>query len=830
MQEVITEFIDAMSAAGCKPASGSDIKDTNGQDVYIRLDGDKSKGRLVFALKIQSDGFAWGNARNFKTGESLSWHSLKGKKGIDPEERKRRMKQMAKEQAEAKRLSEQAAAQCAEKCMEKWAQSGSVKKHAYLDRKNIEPHIARADGKNLLIPAYKSGKLSTIQTISEDGAKRFAAGGSVKGAYCPLAARGEETSTVAVAEGFATGATVRQATGWPVAVAFDCENLKPVAQEMRRKYPNARIIIAADNDAWSFRAGKKPDGVDKDSYRGNALEWNQWREEGRLINPGIEKGQQAAVAVGGYCVYPEFTEADHESKPTDWNDYASLYGLDAVKDKLMSALAKAATEPDQADITPPIDDGQCPPIADHIDGGNLIPCYEPDHVPVNKNVDWHAIRGDGTPVWFDLVKWKKLPSGRGPGEPEKDSGWNAKIYIKYAYPGLFKLNNFCDEIYVMKCPPWERGGEFRVRPVRDTDVYNMAAELETHGLGFNTARVKGAIESVAEEEKFHPVQDYFSALRWDGVARLDMWLRHCFGSEQDSVYLSTIGTMWMVAGVRRIFEPGTKFDHMLVLEGPTNLGKSTAFRQLATFGRDIEQSYFSEAISMADVDKKDSAILLQGKIIVEFAELDGMNKATDESLKRWITKQEDEIVKKYSNYKTKYPRQFILSGTTNESCWLRDATGNRRYWPVKCTKADIKWLKENKEQLWAEAVQLHLAGFKIFLPDDHPVYQTAKLEQSIRLGEDIWEEPVLGMIECRRRVTIAEILKEAIGKQKDQWTKLDSIRISEILKKNGWVNEPRYCQTSKKTVRAWYNDNADKTQGYQYSSNDYSKGYEEVLF
>lgn len=214
----------------------------------------------------------------------------------------------------------------------------------------------------------------------------------------------------------------------------------------------------------------------------------------------------------------------------------------------------------------------------------------------------------------------------------------------------------------------------------------------------------------------------------------------------------------MVAGAARILEPGTKFDHMLVLEGVQGSGKSSALRMLATF--DGKYEYFCDNLSFGEINDRAAIQKLQGKLIIEVAELDGMGKKDDTELKKWITLQSDEIQKKWENAITRYLRQFILSGTTNKDEWLRDPTGNRRYWPVKVGQINFKAIEDNREQLWAEAVALYTQGFKFHIDKNDRIYEMVEHEQSSRLEEDAWEHSVAKFVDGRNYTRINDILKE----------------------------------------------------------------------
>lgn len=430
----------------------------------------------------------------------------------------------------------------------------------------------------------------------------------------------------------------------------------------------------------------------------------------------------------------------------------------------------------------PEDDGQPPeavPMADEPEDASR---WEPDYEPLVPAVNWQNL----------LVK----NSG---GKLKSDSLQNAILLVENQYKGIFVLNEFSDEIFVIRCPPWEDPAKFKAHRLTQDDIIRMTACLECRGLAPTTKKTADAISTVAKKNAFHPVRKYFDSLKWDGISRLSKWISYYLGSEQNLDYLAAVGTKWLVAAVTRIYRPGAKFDHMLVLEGKQNKGKSTALRTLATFGRDEPVEYFCDSVTLDEIGEPSATAMFQGKIIIEFQELEGMKKKEDTALKRYITLQTDEVQKKYENPVTAYPRQFVLAGTTNDDCWLRDPTGNRRYWPVKVGEIDIAALKNDREQLWAEAVALYKADYKIWLADGDPVYKLAQAEQSQRVAADPWEPHVLKFIAGRPFVTIAEILKDLMPLVASHDNAASS-RVAGILKNNGWESN----QETIEGVRARY--------------------------
>ena len=206
--------------------------------------------------------------------------------------------------------------------------------------------------------------------------------------------------------------------------------------------------------------------------------------------------------------------------------------------------------------------------------------------------------------------------------------------------------------------------------------------------------VDQAIHLVAYRNVRNSLQDWLNALQWDGVDRLDTWLARYCGAEVNE-YTTDVGKCWLIAAVARAYEPGTKFDHMLVLEGPQGIGKSSIFEILAG-------GYFGE---LNKFDGKEPAEKLAGRWVIEVGELAGLRKSDVETVKSFLTCRVDRYRPAYGRYVIDVPRTCVFGGTTNADQYLNDATGNRRFWPVPCGQVDLQLLREERDLLLAEAVR-----------------------------------------------------------------------------------------------------------------------------
>ena len=275
----------------------------------------------------------------------------------------------------------------------------------------------------------------------------------------------------------------------------------------------------------------------------------------------------------------------------------------------------------------------------------------------------------------------------------------------------------------------------------------------------------------------HPPRDWLATLEWDGRPRLDSWLIHALGAE-DTPYHRAIGSKFLIGAVRRVRSPGCKLDNMPVLEGPQDLGKSTAIRTL------FSDPWFTDSLP-AQLESREAAIALQGVWCVEFAEIEQLIRTEVEIIKAFLSRLVDRYRPLYGKGTIDAPRQGVLIGTTNSSDYLRDATGNRRFWPVRCSAVNLDWLRTCRAQLWAEAASREAAGEPHWLETDE-LKATARQTQSERLQDDVWEARVLAYVEEKTTVTTAQILTYGLEIITERQTRREQLRISAILKAAGW--------------------------------------------
>ena len=215
----------------------------------------------------------------------------------------------------------------------------------------------------------------------------------------------------------------------------------------------------------------------------------------------------------------------------------------------------------------------------------------------------------------------------------------------------------------------------------------------------NNGMLENAVLSVAQENTYHPIRSYLTDLKWDGTERLDTMFIRWLGAK-DTPLDREITRLWMMAAVDRVMRPGCQFDQILITCGPQGIGKSRMLRMLA-------RGFFTNSVNAINMDKG-TVEKLQGMWIVELGELDGMRRGDMTSIKNFITTTADHYRGSYAKKATSHPRQCVLAGTSNETSFLRDATGERRFWimPVTGTgdNGEMVGFRDEVDQLWAEAV------------------------------------------------------------------------------------------------------------------------------
>lgn len=373
------------------------------------------------------------------------------------------------------------------------------------------------------------------------------------------------------------------------------------------------------------------------------------------------------------------------------------------------------------------------------------------------------------------------------------------------------FNQLLDGMEIKGAVPWKHPSKFW----RDADDAQLISYVDTHYGTFSARNYDIAVTKVSDDRSYHPIREFIANLpAWDGVERVDTLLIDYLAAE-DTPYVRAVTRKTLCAAVKRVLVPGSKFDSMLVLNGPQGVGKSTLIAKLAG-------EWFSDSLNLSDTKDKTAAEKLQGYWILEIGELAGLRKAEVETLRSFLSRQNDIYRAAFGKRATPHLRQCVFFGTTNaESGYLRDTTGNRRFWPVKTPGGGKKhsWelTEEDIRQIWAEVLVYVEQGEKLYL--DASMETLAKAEQReamesdereglVRLyldtllpedwsGMDIFERrnflhgsdfgPAQRQGTVRRTsVSSMEIWCECFGKDRSNLRRSDSNEITGILKRIGW--------------------------------------------
>ena len=366
--------------------------------------------------------------------------------------------------------------------------------------------------------------------------------------------------------------------------------------------------------------------------------------------------------------------------------------------------------------------------------------------------------------------------------------------------------------------PWKQ-----IKPGwNDSDFASLKVYLNKGYGVYAPTKTKDALLAVASERAYHPVTEYLDALpEWDGVKRVDTLLTDYLGAE-DYAYTRAVIRKTLAAAVARIYQPGTKFDSVLILNGPQGIGKSTLFARLAG-------AWFSDSLTLTDMRDKSGPEKLQGYWILELGELAGMKKTDVETVKSFLSRVDDKYRASYGLNVESHPRQCVIVGSTNtESGFLRDITGNRRFWPVRVNGESVKkpWQISGEDvlQVWAEAKAVYEGGERLYLEGEVAAMAVSQQAEAMETddreglvrtyldtllpenwdsmslydrrnflnGSEFGEERQTGTVR-RMMVCNMEIWCECFGRESSALKKIDSYEISGIMRKiEGWG---KYAET-----------------------------------
>lgn len=344
---------------------------------------------------------------------------------------------------------------------------------------------------------------------------------------------------------------------------------------------------------------------------------------------------------------------------------------------------------------------------------------------------------------------------------------------------VFRLNTFTNMVEIASCAPWWKERGSRGANVVDEDVVLLKYLLtRVVNVEFPTETLWDAVIVVAHKRHYHPIRQYLHSLSWDGTPRIDTWMRD-YGHAPDNVYTRNVSRKVLCAAVRRVFEPGCKFDYVTIIEGAQGIGKSTTCRVL---GRS-----WSGDMNL-DPHQKDSIAMMQGKWIIELSEMTALRWHDANALKSFISRGSDTARLAYERHAKDFARQSIFIGTVNPEHvgYLNDITGNRRFWIVPFFgMVDFVGLENVCDQLWAEAAAVYRS---------EPLFLSGESErlQCVEAAKRMPEDPMRGNVnkwvidnpnvECTTAIQVLEYL----GVPAKNIQKIDISRCGQNLVDLGW--------------------------------------------
>lgn len=371
---------------------------------------------------------------------------------------------------------------------------------------------------------------------------------------------------------------------------------------------------------------------------------------------------------------------------------------------------------------------------------------------------------------IEAQDWRqRLDRGGDSSAPPKATIKNIVLILENTIPEgkPFIHNEFSNRDFYGCDTPW--GGKQGVE-LTDQDIIKIRLWL-SRSFRFEPARDKVAdsVIFLSNKNRFHPVREYLNGLTWDGTERIDTWLREYSGATGPEPYLTDVSRKVLIAMVARIFVPGIKFDHILVLEGKQGVGKSSVPRMLAS------EPWYNE--TLPDIRDKDAMLNLLGAWINEVSELATLKRADTESYKAFFTRQTDRVRAPYGERWQEYRRQCVFIGTTNGEDYLQDKTGNRRFWPVKIKQLQFDRFEEVRDQLFAEAVwHWKNLGEKLYLSGN--AEKQAQAVQASRVAED-------------EQDAMADQIRVWVRKVDDATFDLARFKLSDLFGENGPWPEQR---------------------------------------
>lgn len=350
-----------------------------------------------------------------------------------------------------------------------------------------------------------------------------------------------------------------------------------------------------------------------------------------------------------------------------------------------------------------------------------------------------------------------------------------------ALSGIFQFNLFTEDIEFKKEVEWDFMSKDK-KPLTDMDITFLRDYLSSvHDWEPSKDVIGDSCFLIATQDRYHPIKKFIESVEWDGKPRCDEWLINAAGCN-DNIYIRNVSSKFLIATINRIYEPGCKFDHMLILEGDQNIGKSTLCEIMS-----------GDWYLDTNFDNKDLVDSMRSSFWIEISELSGMNKKEVDWLKSFLSRKVDRLRLPYARRPQDFKRKCVFIGTYNPSgnnMYLRDDTGNRRFWPVECQgMINFDWLRKNRMQLWAEAFARYKNKETYYIKNKNALkildelHSERELESPTHIKINHW-------LTGRRETDIIEIIEQCLKINTDGKKPKDLLSISTtigiIMRKLKW--------------------------------------------
>jgi putative DNA primase/helicase len=648
------EFRDAIAAAGLTPpdeiigdgkiqrfSSNGNPRDKAGW--YVFHDDERPAGRF-----------------GCNRGQVDATWSSKNKREFTPEEKRAWRKKMddAKAQREADMAREHA--ECAVRAAQMWGQAEELS-HPYAVRKMVGTEGTRVLNGELLIPVrHGPGPLVGLQRIMPDGEKRFLKGTPMAGAYTVLG-KPSKHGPVVICEGWATGMSIRLATGYCVVVAFNAGNLEPVAMKIRKALPEALVIIGCDDD---------------------------FKTKG---NPGMTAGADAARAIGAMVAWPVWM---NEQTGTDFNDLHADEGLDGVR------MCFEDPRPPR-DFEPEDNPGQVNAASDLSSAGAAA-------VEITNNPASSGAVLSQAVAAAPIDYYGFLPDTNDKGKPLSTIENLATICQRLGIIVRYNVISKEEEILIP-------GAGFSLDNRQNASLSWLLSECAKFKMPVD--RVPDYVTYLADQNLYNPVAEWVTSSPWDGQDHLAQLIATVKAKGEDADHRimamkTAFITRWMISAIAAAFRPnGVSAHGVLVFQGAQYVGKTKWFKSLVPESIGVLKDGM-----LLRPDDRDSVMKCVSNWLVELGEIDATFRKSDvAALKSFLTSDRDVLRRAYARKESAFARRTVFFASVNPKNYLHDDTGNRRYWTIECERLDHDH-NVNMQQVWAQVYeQLFAPGESWFL-------------------------------------------------------------------------------------------------------------------